>query len=175
MSSSNIKSRACSVLMIVLLVITVIIYSSNDAFAKKSKIVYDGAPFYKWGKGYASFNLPNGVNMPRGGSVYWSDNGGPSVSVSVGGGYGAFSVSLGVASSSKTNGVSVKVPANKHYYKVYVEKQYKVRKYKVYVWKYSPKAKKETWVLSSRGVEKKLNACKYYAKKVCPNRAHKCG
>ena len=100
--------------------------------------------------------------MPRGGSVYWSDNGGPSVSVSVGGGYGAFSVSLGVASSSKANGVSVKVPANKHYYKVYV-------------WKYSPKAKKETWVLSSRGVEKKLNACSYYAKKVCPNRAHKCG
>ena len=69
----------------------------------------------------------------------------------------------------------MKVPANKHYYKVYVEKQYKVRKYKVYVWKYSPKAKKETWVLSSRGVEKKLNACSYYAKKVCPNRAHKCG
>ena len=110
------------------MVITVIIYSYNDAFAKRSKIVYDGDPFYKWGKGYASFNLPNGVNMPRGGSVYWSDNGGPSVSVSVGGGYGAFSVSLGVASSSKANGVSVKVPANKHYYKVYVEKQYKVRK-----------------------------------------------
>lgn len=168
-------TRRATCLVIILMVGLIIISVPNVAFAKRSKVVYQGKSFYKWAKGYSGGIDKNGISMPTGGAVWWTDKGGPKVSFSFGAGYGYGSVGLGISSSKGTRGQFVKIPATKHFYKVYVKKQVKYRKYKVYVWRYDPRVKRERWVYSSKGVKNLgVTARQYYAKRVCPNGAHHC-
>lgn len=178
MRNGSLRKYVLPCITIILMVTLIATCFTSPVLAKRSKVVNKGKPFYKWACGYAGFNIKNGVSMPRGGSLFWTDKGGPEVSFSFGSTIPklpAVSVGLGVASASRKQGVAVKIPANKHFYKVYVEKQVKFQKYSVYVWRYDPRVQRERWVHSSDGVKKvAVTAKRYYPKKVCPNAAHKC-
>lgn len=175
MRNISIRRHVLPCITIMLMVALIALTCTSPVLAKRSKVVNKGKPFYKWARGYAGFNVKDGVSMPRGGSLFWTDKGGPEVSFSFGASFPGASVGLGVASASSKQGVAVKIPANKHFYKVYVEKQVKFQKYSVYVWRYDPRVQRERWVHSSDGVKKvAVTAKRYYPKKVCPNAAHKC-
>lgn len=86
----------------------------------------------------------DGYEFPNGGSIAWKDGSGPSldVSVSVGGDYVSFGVSLGEASRSGVAHVNVDVPGP-GWFKLRVARRYEVRK--VHIYKHHTNGTKELW------------------------------
>ena len=90
---------------------------------------------YVTASGFAGNQLPGGYNFPGGGALYWSDSGGPEVSVSVtfdlpwAG--ASVSIALGTRVASGGSGY-VNVPADSHYYKLYVTRTYTALPYIIY-------------------------------------------
>lgn len=115
--------------------------------------------------GYAG-NQPSGGNrFSTGGGFYYSDNGGPSVSIGVGlaglGGlfeYISVSVTLG---NSTTSGKFVTVPNTVDYFKLYIEKTYDCKPYITYYTNSSGETS-----IYFKGVSKILYSINQYAKKV---------
>lgn len=81
--------------------------------------------------------LPNGINMPTGGSVYIDFTKGSSISIGVGAscGHASVSISVGFTSESPTKYI-VNIPADNHYYRIKADQTYKIEHRKVDVYQY---------------------------------------
>lgn len=114
-------------------------------------------------KGYAGNQLPGGRKFPTGGGFYFSDSGGPTVSVSVSysSPYVPVSVSVGLGNSS-TSGQFVTVPNKTNYFKLYVSKDVQVQPYIVYQRTNSS----SPWKVYYRGKVQTVQRASAYAKKV---------
>jgi len=132
----------------------------------KTKMVYDNTYTYKTVGGYAGNQPSKGTKFPTGGGFYWSDKGGPSVSISVGIAGQLFSVGASLGNSSNGSGKFVTVPSKNYYYKLYVEKKLKIRRYRFYKQVYNNRQKKYEWELVQTGVNYTVNSVKCWAKKV---------
>lgn len=84
-------------------------------------------------KGYAGNQPTKDTKFPTGGGFYYSDAGGPTVTLSVAfpSPYGTMKVSATLGNSAKS-GRWVEVPTKTAYYKLYVEKVYEVKPYITY-------------------------------------------
>ena len=86
--------------------------------------------------GLAGNQPAGGVRFESGGSFYWKDSGGPTVSISVGfsGVVVPISVSLGISTGATNKpGYVINVPDTINYYKLYVTKTMKVLKVNYYL------------------------------------------
>ena len=139
---------------------------------KKSKIIHmeDGDYKYK----YSSYKkLPKkshlagnqearlGYRFKTGGSFYFVDSGGPSINLSInfGGNFGKGSIGINFGKRSEKKGLIVNVPSRKHYYKIKVCKQYRVRKYIVY----RRQGEGCKWYKFTSGIQKNLEKQDQYA------------
>lgn len=106
-----------------------------------------------------------GYRFPTGGGFYYSNQGGPSVDVSVV--IGApfenvdFSISFGNRSSGVT-GLFINVPSKKYYYKLAVKKTYRVRSYIIY----RRQTSNSRWYKYSGGSQKDLTNQAQWAKRI---------
>lgn len=84
------------------------------------------------GGGYAGNQPSGGTRFRTKGGFYWSDNGGPTISI--GGGFAGFSFSFGLGNVSGTgsSGYITYAPNTKQYFKLYVRKHYKTQKLAIY-------------------------------------------
>ena len=114
-------------------------YTINQSNITKGRFEYYnvyGTVQRKVFKGYAG-NQPDGVTkFPTSGGFYWSDSGGPEISVSVSfvgiGDYLDFmSVSVNIGNSS-TSGRFVNVPTTTDYYKLFIEKEFDCKPFVTY-------------------------------------------
>lgn len=113
--------------------------------------------------GYAGGQVQNGYQFPTGGGFYFSDSGGPSVSVSVNYDipYTPVSVSVGLGNSS-TSGKFVSVPNKTDYFKLYVSKEVEVQPYITY----TRDSRNSPWKVYYRGKVQSVLSVSAYAKKV---------
>lgn len=121
-----------------------------------------GTPIRKTFAGYAG-NQPSGGNrFATGGGFYYSDSGGPTVSLSIAfaSPYGTMSVGASLGNVS-TTGKFVTVPDTVNYYKLYVEKTYDCKPYITYY----TNSLGETSIFA-KGTTKILYNQNQYAKKV---------
>lgn len=84
------------------------------------------------GGGYAGNQPSGGTRFHTKGGFYWSNNGGPTISI--GGGFAGFSFSFGLGnvSSKGSSGYITYAPNTKQYFKLYVRKNFKTQKLAIY-------------------------------------------
>lgn len=126
---------------------------SIQPFGRPTHKVEFGPSVRKKFSGFAGNQPPQGTRLKRPGGFFYSDNGGPVVSISVSLPFPSLpnssvgvSVSLGQKSSS---GQYISVPNTKNFFKLHVEKTYDCRRY--IVWAIDSKGKKTAY---SGGVSK---------------------
>ena len=113
------------------------------------KTVY-GSDFDKTFSGYPSCQPEEGYSFPvDGGSAYFADNGGPTVTLtaSIGGAYGNVSISTNIGKMA-TAGFEVNIPKSKNFYKVKVHKKVRFRPYVTYR---RAKGSSEDWKVYNKG------------------------
>ncbi len=97
-----------------------------------------GTPVYKTVSGYAGNQLPGGYSFPSGGSLFYDPSSGPDVSFSLSINGEIFSSSINIGEyrpeGGSITGMSVNIPADKNYYKIWVEKTVKVTPFTSYNW-----------------------------------------
>lgn len=81
--------------------------------------------------------LPTGINMRTGGSVYVDFTKGSSISIGIGASWGHISVSISVGFASESPAAyAVNIPADNHYYRIKADQTYKIEHRKVDVYQY---------------------------------------
>lgn len=119
----------------------------------------------KIAKGYAgNQNAANGYRFPTGGGFYYSEGGGPTVSLSYSfpKPFGNISASINLG-SRVSSGYFVNVPDTVNYYKLYVEKELEVQPYITYT---RPTYSDGPWQVYYRGQVSSEKSVVSYAKRV---------
>ena len=123
------------------------IESSGNATRMSEWRIEYGTPVSHTFEGFAG-NQPavNGYRFPTGGGFYYSESGGPNVSVSLslGGKYGSVSVSTNLGNKS-TTGLFITAPDTVNYYKLWVAKTVRYTPYTLYTRETSVSEWQETY------------------------------
>ena len=126
------------------------------------KIEY-GTPKTSIAGGYAGNQVPGGYQFPSGGGFYYSESGGPTVSLSFSFSSPYGSMSFGIPLGNKsTVGTWVAAPSTSGYYKLWVDKTIEVKPYV----QYRKKKGTSTWEVWTRGGTPVTKKISLYAKRV---------
>lgn len=91
---------------------------------------------YKTVEGYAGNQLRDGYRFPTGGGFFYSDDGGPEITVDLSlnlpGNWDFLSVGISLGTKVDSSGEFVQAPNKTDYFKLYIEKESEIRPYVVY-------------------------------------------